>query len=146
MASGTWTKKRRTSRTRTPSIPVFNSEVKQCSSAGRHDTQIDTPSHDFHDIDYSLIHLPTFTVSARDFTLLSHVDRDGAATCFSNPADTGIPALQSWCHQLTLPFREDQAKFFWQQLREFLLGARSYLSATDTYVGIYAADSNISGR
>lgn len=82
-------------------------------------------------LDYSVIHLPTFTVSAREFTLLSHVDRDGRATCFSDPADTGIPALQSWYHQLTLPFREEQARLLWQQLREFLLGARSYLSATD---------------
>ncbi|KAG9038318.1 hypothetical protein FRB95_001730 [Tulasnella sp. JGI-2019a] len=83
--------------------------------------------------DYSLIDLPTFTVSSRDYIRLSgQVEGDGEPTCFSDKEDTQIPAVQVWCHQLTVSSRERTARSFLQQLKTFLANVQSALHHMST--------------
>lgn len=78
--------------------------------------------------DYSSINLPVFTCSSRDYVRVKgQVKGDGEPTCFTNTEDTGIPALQRWCHQLTVASRERSARTFFAQLRVFITGVESYI-------------------
>ncbi|KAG8929017.1 hypothetical protein FRC01_005056, partial [Tulasnella sp. 417] len=78
--------------------------------------------------DYAAIDLPTFTVSSRDYIRLTkQVEGDGEPTCFSDKADTQIPALQEWCHSLTISSRERTARSFLQKLKTFAASVQSYL-------------------
>ncbi|KAG6820103.1 hypothetical protein H0H93_005415 [Arthromyces matolae] len=83
--------------------------------------------------DYAAIDLPVFTCSSRDygFDLASatpgQVKGDGEPTCFSNAKDTGIPALQQWCHQLTVSSRERSARNFLAHLKTFATSIQSYV-------------------
>lgn len=52
---------------------------------------------------------------------------DGDPTCFSNVADTEIPALQDWCHQLTKSSRERSARLFLSHIKSFCLSVKSYV-------------------
>ncbi|TDL29353.1 hypothetical protein BD410DRAFT_18164 [Rickenella mellea] len=79
--------------------------------------------------DYANIALPTFTTSSRDYIRLTKQAKgDGDPTCFSNVDDTGIPALQNWCHTLTIRSRERSAKSFRSQLRTFVASVKNYLN------------------
>lgn len=78
--------------------------------------------------DYASIDLPTFTVSSRDYIRLTkQVEGDGEPTCFSDKTDTQIPALQAWCHSLTISSRERTARSFLQKLKTFAASVQSYL-------------------
>ncbi|KAL9712639.1 hypothetical protein Ac2012v2_003876 [Leucoagaricus gongylophorus] len=64
----------------------------------------------------------------RDYIRIKgQVKGDGEPTCFTNPEDTGIPALQQWCHQLTIASRERSARNFFTQLRTFVTSVESYI-------------------
>ncbi|KAG9018995.1 hypothetical protein FRB90_007375 [Tulasnella sp. 427] len=78
--------------------------------------------------DYAAIDLPTFTVSSRDYIRLTkQVEGDGDPTCFSDTVDTQIPALQEWCHSLTISSRERTARSFLNKLKTFAAAVQSYL-------------------
>lgn len=78
--------------------------------------------------DYQFVDLPVFTCSSRDYMRLSgQLKGDGEASCFSNKHDTEIPALQKWCHQLTLPARERAAKAFLHKLRNLAQNVKVYI-------------------
>lgn len=53
---------------------------------------------------------------------------DGDPTCFTNPADTGIPELQDWCHELTLASRQRSARLFLAHLKTFANSVMSYVA------------------
>ncbi|KAF7352854.1 Nuclear GTPase SLIP-GC [Mycena venus] len=60
--------------------------------------------------DYSLIDLPVFTVSSRDYVRIKkQVKDDGEPTCFSNVRDTGIPGtylvVPGWTLTVTHPLQ-----------------------------------------
>ncbi|KAF6762688.1 hypothetical protein DFP72DRAFT_876603 [Ephemerocybe angulata] len=78
--------------------------------------------------DYSKIDLPVFTCSSRDYVRLKgQVKGDGSPSCFSNVDHTGIPALQEWCHQLTIASRERAARGFLTHLGTFARSIQSYV-------------------
>ncbi|KAF7977636.1 hypothetical protein HWV62_3046 [Athelia sp. TMB] len=78
--------------------------------------------------DYDEIDLPVFTCSARDYVRIKgQVQGDGDPSCFSNLDDTCIPALQEWCHSLTVSSRERAA-------RNFLTHLKTFGSSVQTYV------------
>lgn len=91
-------------------------------------------------VDYAAIDLPTFTVSSRDYIRVTgQVDGDGEPTCFSDKVDTGIPAVQDWCRQLTIKSRERTARSFLQHLITFLNSVQSYLHDMSTYVTAFTS-------
>jgi hypothetical protein len=59
--------------------------------------------------------------------VIGQVKGDGKPTCFSNIADTGIPDLQKWCHQLTIASRERAARAFMTHLKAFTVSINSYV-------------------
>ena len=59
--------------------------------------------------------------------VIGQVKGDGKPTCFSNIADTGIPDLQKWCHQLTIASRERAARTFMAHLKAFTVSIDSYV-------------------
>lgn len=78
--------------------------------------------------DYDEIDLLVFTCSSRDYVRIrEQVKGDGDPTCFSNVQDTGIPALQQWCHQLTVSGRSRTAKQFHTHLKTFASSVRVYV-------------------
>lgn len=50
----------------------------------------------------------------------------GEDTCFLNIEDTGIPALQQWCHRLTVASRERVARPFLTRLSAFSSSLKAY--------------------
>lgn len=94
--------------------------------------------------------LPVFTVSSREYMRhrgVSTTCSDGAAPCcdvdqilwirighinetleFASIEDTGIAALQEWCHTLTLPVREEDARKAMEDLRAFATTLRTYIA------------------
>ena len=62
-----------------------------------------------------------------DLPLSEQAKGDGDAGCFTSKTDTGIPALQSWCHELTVASRERAARVFLKRLSTFLKSIRSYV-------------------
>lgn len=96
--------------------------------------------------DYDAIDLPVFTCSSRDYVrlkgafpslvfstgrqtaLLGQINGDGEPACFSNVKDTGIPALQQWCHKLTVSSRERAARNFLTHLKTFSASVQSYVA------------------
>lgn len=63
-----------------------------------------------------------------DLTVITgQVKGDGEPTCFSNVGDTGIPALQQWCHQLTIASRERAARNFLAHLSTFAKSVQGYV-------------------
>lgn len=59
--------------------------------------------------------------------LLGQIKGDGEPSCFSNVDDTGVPALQEWCHQLTLSSRQRSARAFFAHLRTFATTVETYV-------------------
>lgn len=55
------------------------------------------------------------------------VKGDGDPACFSNSEDTGIPALQQWCHALTVSSRERSARSFLTHLKTFVKSIKTYV-------------------
>ncbi|EPQ59276.1 hypothetical protein GLOTRDRAFT_136192 [Gloeophyllum trabeum ATCC 11539] len=77
---------------------------------------------------YDEIDLPVFTVSSRDYVRLTNqVKGDGDPSCFSNMEHTGVPALQQWCHTLTVSSRERAARNFLMHLKTFANSVRTYM-------------------
>lgn len=52
---------------------------------------------------------------------------DGGPSCFTSAEDTGVPALQEWCHELTIHARERSARSLLNNLATFLRSVRSYV-------------------
>ncbi|KAG9048459.1 hypothetical protein FS837_012833 [Tulasnella sp. UAMH 9824] len=86
--------------------------------------------------DYAAIDLPTFMVSSRDYIRLTKEVKDSGTerTCFSDTADTQIPALQEWRHSLTISSRERTARSFLQKLKTFSASVQSYLDDMNKWV------------
>ncbi|GJE84682.1 nuclear GTPase SLIP-GC [Phanerochaete sordida] len=79
--------------------------------------------------DYDAIDLPVFTCSARDYVRIKgQVKGDGDPTCFTKPEDTGVPALQEWCHALTVSSRERAARTFLAHLKAFSTQVKTYVA------------------
>ena len=55
------------------------------------------------------------------------VKGDGDPSCFTKADDTGIPALQTWCHQLTISSRERAARNFLTHLKTFANSVKTYV-------------------
>ncbi|KAG1892585.1 hypothetical protein F4604DRAFT_1700262 [Suillus subluteus] len=88
---------------------------------------------------YDEIDLQVFTCSSRDYVRITgRIERDGDPSCFSNVKDTGIPALQQWCHQLAVGSQLRAAKQFHSQLRMFANSVRVY---ADGIGDVVVADS-----
>ncbi|CAE6439062.1 unnamed protein product [Rhizoctonia solani] len=91
--------------------------------------------------DYNAIDLPVFTCSSRDYIRINkQVKGDGGPSCFVNPEDTEVPALQEWCHQLTLSSRERSARTLLNNLTTFLDSIKSYV---DKMEGVNVADHQV---
>ncbi|KAE9410407.1 hypothetical protein BT96DRAFT_931168 [Gymnopus androsaceus JB14] len=79
--------------------------------------------------DYDAINLPVFPCSSRDYVRLTNqVKGDGEPTCFSDKASTGIPALQAWCHSLTIASRSRAVKNFYDTLKAFVTSINIFVS------------------
>ncbi|CAE6511703.1 unnamed protein product [Rhizoctonia solani] len=91
--------------------------------------------------DYNAIDLPVFTCSSRDYIRTKkQVKGDGGPSCFVNPEDTEVPALQEWCHKLTLSSRERSARTLLHNLTTFLRSIKSYV---DKMEGINVGDRQV---
>ncbi|EUC63310.1 GTPase SLIP-GC protein, partial [Rhizoctonia solani AG-3 Rhs1AP] len=91
--------------------------------------------------DYNAIDLPVFTCSSRDYIRIKkQVKGDGGPSCFTNPEDTEVPALQEWCHQLTLSSRERSARNLLHNLTTFLHSIKSYV---DKMEGVNVGDRQV---
>lgn len=53
---------------------------------------------------------------------------DGESTCFSSVDDTGVPALQQWCHSLTVSSRERSARSFLTNVKAFSNTVASFVA------------------
>ncbi|OAX43900.1 hypothetical protein K503DRAFT_846915 [Rhizopogon vinicolor AM-OR11-026] len=85
---------------------------------------------------YDEIDLPVFTCSSRDYVRIKgQVKGDGDPSCFSNPEDTGIPALQKWCHQLTISGRSRAAKQFHTHLKMFANSVQVFVDGIGDVTG-----------
>ena len=69
--------------------------------------------------------------------MTEQVRGDGGPSCFVNAEDTGVPALQEWCHELTIHARERSARSLLNNLATFLRSIRSYV---DDMEGVSVAD------
>ncbi|THV08632.1 hypothetical protein K435DRAFT_883341 [Dendrothele bispora CBS 962.96] len=77
---------------------------------------------------YDAVNLPVFTCSSRDYVRLTgQVKGDGEPTCFTDKESTSIPALQSWCHTLTLSSRTRSSNMFYSHLRAFANSIKTYV-------------------
>lgn len=65
----------------------------------------------------------------------SQVQGDGDSSCFSNLDDTCIPALQEWCHALTVSSRERAARNFLTQLKTFGNSVKTYVQGIGEITG-----------
>lgn len=80
-----------------------------------------------------------FTCSSRDYVRITgRIERDGDPSCFSNIADTGVPALQQWCRRLAIGNQHRAAKQYHLQLKIFANSVRAY---TDGISDATVADS-----
>lgn len=52
---------------------------------------------------------------------------DGDPSCFTKTEDTGVPALQEWCHHLTVSSRERAARNFLTHLKTFANSVKTYV-------------------
>ena len=57
----------------------------------------------------------------------AYISANKETVCFSDPEETEIPALQRWCHALTLPARADNARLLVQSFLAFALDLKSFL-------------------
>ncbi|KAG1806924.1 uncharacterized protein HD556DRAFT_1325273 [Suillus plorans] len=88
---------------------------------------------------YDEVDLEVFTCSSRDYVRITgRIERDGDPSCFSNIADTGVPALQQWCHRLAIGNQHRAAKQYHLQLKMFANSVRAY---TDGISDATVADS-----
>ncbi|TEB25966.1 hypothetical protein FA13DRAFT_1777191 [Coprinellus micaceus] len=95
--------------------------------AGLRELEATTPDGENESKDYSSVNLPVFTCSSRDFLRLTNqTDDDKGTACFCNVEDTGIPALQKWCHRLTIASRERTARSFITRLLAFANSIQTY--------------------
>ncbi|KAG9084570.1 hypothetical protein FS749_005121 [Ceratobasidium sp. UAMH 11750] len=116
----------------------FRAGLKQLDQADEEAKNPDTfdPSRELRD--YAAIDLPVFTVSSRDYIRIKkQVRGDGGPSCFINVEDTGVPALQKWCHELTVSARERSARSLLNNLATFLRSVRAYV---DDIEGVSVAD------
>ncbi|KJA29987.1 hypothetical protein HYPSUDRAFT_196279 [Hypholoma sublateritium FD-334 SS-4] len=96
------------------------------AAAEERDPENFNPNHNIRD--YDAIDLPVFTCSSRDYVRLTgQVKGDGGSSCFSNVEHTGVPALQQWCHQLTIASRERAARTFLTHVKAFAQSIQSYV-------------------
>ncbi|KIY51603.1 hypothetical protein FISHEDRAFT_11570, partial [Fistulina hepatica ATCC 64428] len=107
----------------------FRSGLKQLDDAVAEERDPDNFDPTQNIRDYDAVDLPVFTASSRDYVRITgQVRGDGEPACFTSVEDTGIPALQQWCHQLTTNARETCATRFRKQLEAFIKGVRSYVA------------------
>ncbi|KAF9055172.1 hypothetical protein BDZ89DRAFT_1055778 [Hymenopellis radicata] len=106
----------------------FRTGLKDLDDAAAEENDPDNFDPAVNRRDYDQINLPVFTCSSRDYVRLTgQVSGDGDPTCFSNVEDTGIPALQEWCHTLTLSARERSVKAFFKHLETFSASVQAYV-------------------
>ncbi|KAL0949749.1 hypothetical protein HGRIS_009787 [Hohenbuehelia grisea] len=95
------------------------------STAEKNDPYNFDPSSSLRD--YESIKLPVFTCSTQDYMRLTNPAKgDGRPHCFQNVEDTGIPALQQWCHEITLSLHEHAAQALTTQLKAFATTIQAY--------------------
>ncbi|KAG1886363.1 uncharacterized protein F5891DRAFT_1120509 [Suillus fuscotomentosus] len=88
---------------------------------------------------YDEVDLEVFTCSSRDYVRITgRMELDEDPSCFSNIADTGVPALQKWCHRLAVGNQHRAAKQYHLQLKMFANSVRVY---TDGISDAIVADS-----
>ncbi|KAI0320228.1 hypothetical protein OF83DRAFT_1215368 [Amylostereum chailletii] len=106
----------------------FRAGLKELDDAAAEQRDPDSFDPSVNLRDYAAIDLPVFTCSSRDYIRLKgQVKGDGEPNCFSNTEDTGIPALQSWCHSLTISSRERAARTFMTHLKTFANSVKQYI-------------------
>ncbi|KAJ1303224.1 hypothetical protein OPQ81_011422 [Rhizoctonia solani] len=119
----------------------FRQGLKQLDQADEEAKNPETFDPSVDSRDYNAIDLPTFTCSSRDYIRITEqVKGDGGPNCFTNPEDTEIPALQEWCHKLTLSSRERSARALLHNLTTFLRSIKSYV---DKMEGVNVADRQV---
>ncbi|KAG8716350.1 hypothetical protein FRC09_015864 [Ceratobasidium sp. 395] len=117
----------------------FRAGLKQLDQADAESKNPDTfdPSVDLRD--YAAINLPVFTCSSRDYIRIKkQVKGDGGPSCFIDADATEVPALQKWCHELTVSARERSARSFLKNITTFLHSVLAYLD--DDSEGVSTAD------
>lgn len=67
------------------------------------------------------------TFQVYEIPFAGQVKGDGGSSCFSNVEHTGVPALQQWCHQLTVASRERAARTFLTHVKAFAQSIQSYV-------------------
>ncbi|TFK83640.1 hypothetical protein K466DRAFT_528541 [Polyporus arcularius HHB13444] len=106
----------------------FRTGLKDLDDAEQEQKHPDTFDPSVNIRDYDAIDLPVFTCSARDYVRIKgQVKGDGDPTCFTKVDDTGVPALQEWCHQLTISSRSRAARNFLTHLNTFAKNVRVFL-------------------
>ncbi|KAI0069058.1 hypothetical protein BV25DRAFT_1817993 [Artomyces pyxidatus] len=106
----------------------FRTGLKELDDAAAEQRNPDTFDPTVNLRDYASINLPVFTCSSRDYVRLKgQVKGDGDPTCFSTIEDTGIPAMQAWCHSLTTSSRERAARNFLVHLKSFANSVKQYI-------------------
>ncbi|KAI0721894.1 Dynamin family-domain-containing protein [Cerioporus squamosus] len=106
----------------------FRTGLKDLDDAEQEQKNPDTFDPTVNIRDYEAIDLPVFTCSARDYVRIKgQVKGDGDPTCFTKVDDTGIPALQEWCHHLTISSRSRAARNFLTHLNTFAKNVRVFL-------------------
>ncbi|KAL5632722.1 hypothetical protein ACGC1H_005617 [Rhizoctonia solani] len=119
----------------------FRQGLKQLDQADEEAKNPETFDPSIEMRDYNAINLPVFTCSSRDYIRIKQqVKGDGEPNCFMNPEDTEVPALQEWCHQLTLSSRERSARNLLHNLTTFLRSIKSYV---DKMEGVNVADRQV---
>lgn len=58
---------------------------------------------------------------------IGQVKGDGEPSCFSHVEDTSIPALQAWCHKITVSSRERSARNFLTHIKTFAGSVGNYV-------------------
>ncbi|CAK5275569.1 unnamed protein product [Mycena citricolor] len=111
----------------------FRTGLKELDDAAAEERNPDTfdPTQNLRD--YGAVDLPVFTCSSRDYVRITRqVKGDGEPACFTNKEDTGIPAVQAWCHTLTRSGRDRAAKSYITQLSQFARDIQHYVEGITT--------------
>ncbi|RPD61950.1 hypothetical protein L226DRAFT_613292 [Lentinus tigrinus ALCF2SS1-7] len=106
----------------------FRTGLKDLDDAEQEQKNPDTFDPTVNMRDYEAIDLPVFTCSARDYVRIKgQVKGDGDPTCFTKVDDTRIPALQEWCHHLTVSSRSRAARNFFTHFNTFAKNVHVFL-------------------
>ncbi|CAE6465402.1 unnamed protein product [Rhizoctonia solani] len=102
-------------------LKQFESDEKREDDTGNSDPERERQ-------DYDSIVLPVFTCSAGDYIQITQrLDNYSETTCFNNPADTEIPALQVQCRSLATKAREHGVSSLMNDLVSLLEDIETFL-------------------